>query len=77
MGYNTIEPISPQRHEASRALIGATLFNQRRRRGQSPLKVKDLVPVYGDKPQQTWQEQLKIVEALNKAFGGKDLRRNQ
>ena len=34
---------------------------------------KDFMPSYA-KIVQTWQEQLRIVEALNVAFGGKDLR---
>ena len=43
-----------------------------------PFEITDFLLKFGEEPAesktQTWQEQLAIVEMLNIAFGGKDLR---
>jgi uncharacterized protein YbaP (TraB family) len=60
------------------AMIASTVANCHRDPKRRPYKLEEFLPDFdGEKPkkkQQTWQEQLAVVEALNAAFGGKDLR---
>ncbi len=54
--------------------------NRDAKRRKQPFTPQDFMPVRGSKretssPKQDWQEQLSIVERLNIAFGGEDLRR--
>lgn len=68
------------REDARAAMVAVTIANIFRDKNSRALSVEDLV---GPGPEQrmdspkkqTWQEQLAIVEALNAAFGGKDLRK--
>jgi hypothetical protein len=62
------------------AMITCTIANCYRdiKKHPRPFQPEDFMPDFdGEKPrkkQQTWQEQLAIVEALNASFGGVDMR---
>jgi hypothetical protein len=60
------------------ALIAQTLaeINRNTRRKSAPYKIEQflLFTKPKPKPQQPWQEQLKLVEMMNAMMGGRDLR---
>lgn len=83
MAYDLIEPIGPARIDAGFGLVAATVVNVNRKRGRRAIKPIEMYPPY-DKAflkahpgKQTWQDQLSIVEMLNVAYRGKDLRGNR
>jgi len=54
--------------------------NRDARKHKKPFTPQDFMPTRGQADEKTplkqdWQEQLSIIERLNKAFGGEDLRR--
>lgn len=51
--------------------------NRDRKKKTQPYKPEDFVPKKKKQTQQSWQKQLKIVEFLNEAYGGKDLRNSK
>ncbi len=59
-----------ERHQRRTALICTVLSNINRRKGTRPFKIDDFMP----KKKQTTQDMYKVVERLNKLFGGEDLR---
>jgi len=58
------------------ALVACTFANVFRGKKQRALKPADFMPG-GRKKRKPWQEQLKFVELLNAAFGGKDERKKE
>jgi len=63
------------------ALVACLIANANRdpEKHPEPFEITDFLLKFGDQQEskkQTWQEQLAIVEMLNIAFGGKDLRQN-
>lgn len=80
--YAEIEPIGYERGDLQAGVIAATLANVHRDAEQTPdpYKPADFIHEFwppdaaDEEPRQSWQEQLALVEALNAAFGGKDLR---
>jgi hypothetical protein len=55
--------------------VVAAIYNVNRRKGKPPIKATDVFTVR--KPLNDWRDQLAFIEALNEAFGGKDLRGNR
>lgn len=68
-----LEPFGCEVDNWRAGMIAATIANAAPSKRRRTFKPKDFMPQR--KRPQTWQEQLKIVEELNAAFGGKDLRR--
>lgn len=59
------------------AIVAATVANVFRGKGQRALGLDDFMPTsLVTRQRQTWQEQLALVETLNKAFGGRDVRQH-
>lgn len=55
-------------------IIAATIANANRGKKGKRSRPEDFMPQWGGKRQQTPEEQLRIVEQLNAALGGRDLR---
>lgn len=83
MAYDLIDPIGSGRIDAGFGLVAATIVNVRRKRGRRAVKPIEMYPSWDQEflkahpARQTWQAQLSIVEMLNVAYGGKDLRRKR
>lgn len=74
--YARIEPFGSAHEDYRFGKLMAIMVNMQRKRGSKALQPWDFMPPFEKrtKKYQTWQEQLQVVEALNQAFGGKDLR---
>ena len=75
MQYYELEPFGEERADLHAAIVAATVANSNRRKGKRAFKPADFMPRFEkrDEPQ-SWEQQLAIVEALNSALGGTDLR---
>jgi len=58
------------------ALVASTLANIHRDSRRRPYTVQDFMPGWGREPprRQTPEETVRMIEMLNAAFGGRDLR---
>jgi hypothetical protein len=74
--YYLLEPFGPQREDQRAGTIASAVVNVHQKKGSRPLDWRDFFPPYVRKAQ-GWQEQLAIVEMLNAAFGGDDLRQTK
>lgn len=70
--FAEVEPFGEERADLRAAIIASTIANVHRGKGRA-LKAKDFMPKF-EREEKSWQHQLQIVEALNTAFGGLDLR---
>ena len=75
MQYYELEPFGEERADLRAAIVATTIANSNRRKGKRAFKPADFMPRFEKKEEaQSWEQQLAIVEALNSALGGKDLR---
>lgn len=72
--YDKIEPFGADRFPEYFGTIAATIVNVQRAKGKKALQWFDFFPPYGETKHQTTEDQISIVEMLNEAFGGKDIR---
>lgn len=72
--FYLVEPFGNTREDQRAGVIAATIANTFKKKSATRYKPADFFPDYQPK-RQSWQEQLMIVEALNAAFGGRDLRK--
>lgn len=75
--YDLIAPFGADRFPEYFGTIAATIVNTQRAKGKKALQWFDFFPRYGETKHQTTAEQISIVELLNEAFGGVDLRQNK
>lgn len=77
MAYESLEgPLDPLwRGDYQAAVVATTVANAMRGKRGRKARIEDFLPEWGGREPQTWQEQLAIVEQLNRRLGGKDLRR--
>lgn len=75
--FYELEPWGEERADIRSGIVASTIANANRdaKKRKKPFTVEDFMPRFGQparpaKRQQTWQEQLAIVEMLNEAFGG-------
>ncbi len=73
MVYYEIEPFGEERADLRSGIIASTIANVNRGKGGKAYKPSDFIPKFEEK-RQTWQEQLRAVEILNKVFKGEDRR---
>lgn len=59
-----------ERWDRRTARICMVIANAHKGKKGRPKKEKDFMPRYGERKQQSWQEQLKVVKQIHKAFGG-------
>lgn len=85
MAYSDLEPFGPLREDLRAGVITAMVANavrdpKKRREPFGPadffasLEERDPETLRGPRRRQTWEEQLHVVEMLNAALGGRDLR---
>jgi len=77
MQYYQLEPFGEERADLRAGIIAATIANTARdpKKRRKPFGPDEFMPQFGQRQQgQPWEQQLQIVEMLNKAFGGQDLR---
>lgn len=76
--YNSIEPFGEERDDYRTGIIASTIANVNRTKNSKIYTPDDFIPKFNNsdvKKEQTISQQLKIVELLNIALGGKDLRK--
>ena len=77
--YYRLEPFGEERADYRMGVIASILANvNRRKKTDKQYSPKDFMPVFNKekKRKQTWQEQLQVVERMNKVYGGVDKRKN-
>lgn len=76
LAYCEMEPFGEERGDLRAGIVASTVANVNRdpKKRPRPFQPRDFMPEFGESKGQSWQEQLQIVEMLNHAFGGKDLR---
>lgn len=80
LAYDQIDPLGSGRIDAGFGLVAATVVNVNRKKGRRAVKPIEMYPPWDKEyakrhpAKQTWQDQLLIVEMMNMAMGGKDLR---
>ena len=76
MAYAKIEPFGEVRADLRAGIIASTVANTARdpKKRRRPFQPREFMPRFERQRQQTWEDQLRYVEMLNVAFGGRDLR---
>lgn len=76
MAFFEMEPFGPERADLRAAIVASTVANTARdpKKRARPWTPRDFMPRFDQPAEQDWQEQLAIVEMLNAAFGGRDVR---
>lgn len=71
-------PLDPRRRgDIQAAIVATTVANAMRSKKGRKAKLTDFLIEWDRRARQPWQEQLAVVEALNRQFKGKDLRRGE
>ena len=70
-----LEPFGEERADLRSGVVASTIANVNREKKQKPYKPEDFL-LFREKPKQSWEDQLRIVEMLNAAYGGQDLRKH-
>lgn len=75
LAFTRHEPIGDQRRDLQTAGLMALIVNVNRIKGQKA-KVQDFMPVFwpGQDAVPDWHRHLTMIEMINAAFGGDDLR---
>jgi hypothetical protein len=74
MAYAGLEPFGEERADLRAGIIAATIANVHRPGERDPYTPTDFMPCFGPPPPQTPDHMLSIVEVLNAAYGGVDMR---
>lgn len=74
MAYDRIEPFGDGRADLRAGIVASTVANTARdpKKRARPFAPREFMPRFRA---QSWQDQLAIVEVINAAVGGRDLRR--
>ena len=77
MAYYQVEPFGPPAEFLRTGIEASTVANANRdpKKRKKPYQPKDFIPEFGEAREQTWEEQLRIVEMINAAMGGEDKRK--
>ncbi|MBX7237669.1 MAG: DUF4035 domain-containing protein [Caldilineales bacterium] len=73
IAYYNLEPFGLERFDLHAGIVASTIANVNRERNREPYSPLDFMP-FQPRPQQSWQDQLALVEQLNILFGGSDTR---
>lgn len=77
MQFFELEPFGYERADLRSGIVASTMANiyRDRKKQKKAFKPKDFMPKFGrEHKRQPWQYQKQLVELLNVAFGGRDLR---
>ena len=76
IAYSNLEPFGETRADLRAGIVAATVANANRdaKKRKRPFGPEDFMPKFEPKAPQSTEEQLQIVEMLNAALGGVDLR---
>lgn len=76
MAYYNLEPFGEERGDLRSGIVASTIANANRdtRKQRKPFKPEDFMPKFETAEPKTAPQILSIVEELNAAFGGKDIR---
>ncbi len=78
MAYAELEPFGEERADLRAGIVASTVANTARdpKTQRDPFTPQEFMPKFEteDRPTQTPEEMLSLVEMLNAAFGGQDLR---
>lgn len=77
IAYAEIEPFGEIREDQRAGTIAAMIYNVNRGKSKKAIKWNDFFKLYEDRRKKDWTELLSMVEMLNEAFGGQDLRENK
>lgn len=80
VAFSKLEPFGSEAAFLRAGIVASTIANANRnpKKRSRPYTPKDFMPKFGERPRvQSQEEQLRIVEMLNEAFGGQDLRQNR
>lgn len=77
LAYYEMDPFGRDRDDLRAGIIAATVANAAHgRKRRKTYKPKDFMPKFDRRPK-SWQQMLKMVEELNAAMGGVDLRKDK
>lgn len=74
IAFDRISPFGDKRADVRTGVLGSTMVNIWKGRGGKPAEIEDFIPDFTKnrgRKKQTWEDQKKIVEMMNAAFGGK------
>ena len=74
--YSKVEPLE-YRADLRAGIVASTLANVNRGKNQKAFKPEDFMPERATHKPKGWREHKSLVEILNMAFGGKDLRKDK
>ena len=77
MAFYQLEPFGDARGDLRAAIVASTVANAHRdpKKRRRAFRPDEFMPQFEkERQEQDWQEQLRIVEMLNAAFGGEDRR---
>ena len=80
MAYERVDPFGLDRLDLLAGIIASTIANVYRdeKKRKKPFQPDEFMPKFDarkkEKPRQTWQQQKQIIEMLNVALKGRDLR---
>jgi len=78
MAFAREEPIGEHRADLRTGILASLIANANRdpKKRHKPFTASDFMPEFWDRggAEQDWTDQLMIIETLNMAFGGQDLR---
>lgn len=76
IAYAEIDPFGEWRSDLRAGIVASTVANTARdpKRRHKAYAAADFMPTF-ERKEQSWEDQLSYVEMLNRAFGGRDLRK--
>jgi len=77
IAYAELDPFGEWRADLRAGIVASTMANTARdpKRRAKAWTAQDFMPQFERKEPKSWEDQLSMVEMLNRAFGGKDLRK--
>ena len=77
VAYSLVEPFGQDRADLGAAIVASVIANVHRGEQQPPFAPADFLPNFDPPQEQTYEDQIALVEILNAAFGGTDERQWQ
>jgi hypothetical protein len=74
MIFSQLEPFGSEAYFLGHAVTASTFANANRKKGRKPFKLKDFMPTFGRKKEQSVKDMIGMAAHITQAMGGKDLR---